>query len=567
MIFMNTPMKKTIRNVAVALTLCAAATANVLADKVVNDDAAIARQLDIFNVLYKELNTYYVDTINPQKSIDNAINAMLDDIDPYTEYIPAVDHDDFMTISTGEYGGIGSYIMQRTDDRKGVYISSPYEGSPAARAGLRPGDRIVMIDTARTDGWSQDRVSKALRGQANTRLRLQVVRPYDTDSVKTVELTRETIKVPPVPFSGVIRGNIGYIVLTTFNEHSAGQVKDALLELKKNPAVKSIVLDLRNNGGGLMESAVQIVGHFVPKGTQVLVTRGRDKQSEKIYKTTNEPIDTKIPLYVIIDGGSASASEITAGALQDLDRAVIVGARSYGKGLVQTTRPLPFDGMLKVTIAKYYIPSGRLIQEIDYSQRNADGTFQRRPDSLCTVFHTAHGREVRDGGGITPDVKVEAPEATRLVYNIVRDHWAFDFATRYASEHPEVPAPADFEITDTIFNEFKRFIDPKKFQYDKVCEVGLEQLRKVAKTEGYMNDSTTAAFNHLETLLKHDLNHDLDIHRADISRLLAQEILDRYYYQRGQIEYSLKTDECVDAVVQVMAKPDEWKRLLNLKGK
>ena len=312
---------------------------------------------------------------------------------------------------------------------------------------------------------------------------------------------------------------------------------------------------------------MQIVGHFVPKGTQVLVTRGRDKQSEKIYKTTNEPIDTKIPLYVIIDGGSASASEITAGALQDLDRAVIVGARSYGKGLVQTTRPLPFDGMLKVTIAKYYIPSGRLIQEIDYSQRNADGTFQRRPDSLSTVFHTAHGREVRDGGGITPDVKVEAPEATRLVYNIVRDHWAFDFATRYASEHPEVPAPADFEITDTIFNEFKRFIDPKKFQYDKVCEVGLEQLRKVAKTEGYMNDSTTAAFNHLETLLKHDLNHDLDIHRADISRLLAPEILDRYYYQRGQIEYSLKDDECVDAVVQVMAKPDEWKRLLNLKGK
>ena len=364
----------------ITLLACATLAASLIIpavkadDKKDNSPAAIARNLDIFNSVYKELNTFYVDSIDAQKSIETAINAMLDDIDPYTEYIPAKSQDDFLVISTGQYGGIGSYIQQRITGKKGVYISGPYKDSPAAKAGLRAGDRITAIDGIDVTGWNSDSVSAHLKGQANTTVTVQVVRPYVDDSVKTFAIKRENIKLDPVPYYGVVQGNLGYISLTTFNEHSAQQVKDAVTELKKNPTVKALVLDLRGNGGGLMESAVQIVGLFVPKGTTVLTTRGRDKASEKVYKTTQEPLDTKIPLAVLIDGGSASSSEITAGALQDLDRAVIFGSRSYGKGLVQTTRPLPFDGILKVTVSKYYIPSGRLIQEVDYSRRNADGT-------------------------------------------------------------------------------------------------------------------------------------------------------------------------------------------------
>ena len=551
--------------ILVATALCVVLVIpSVFADeKKDNSGASIARNLDIFNTVYKELNTFYVDTIDAQKSIETAINAMLEDIDPYTEYIPAKSQDDFMVISTGQYGGIGSYIQERKGNKPGVYVSGPYKDSPAAKAGLRSGDRFLSIDGVDVTGWSSDSVSRHLKGQANTMVTVQVVRPYDEDSIKTFVIKRENIKMDPVPYYGLVNGNLGYISLTTYNEHSAQQVKDVVLELKKNPAVKALVLDLRGNGGGLMESAVQIVGYFVPKGTTVLTTRGRDKASEKVYKTTQEPIDTKIPLAVLIDGGSASASEITAGALQDLDRAVIFGSRSYGKGLVQTTRPLPFDGILKVTVAKYYIPSGRLIQEVDYSRRNADGSYQRTTtDSTARVFHTAHGREVREGGGITPDVKIDYPELNRLVYNIVRDNWAFDFATRYQSEHPTLPQPNEFEVTDEIFNEFKAFIDPEKFEYDKVCEQGLENLQKVAKLEGYMNDSTQAAFEQLEKLLKHDLNHDLDTHRKEIVRLLAQELLNRYYYQAGETEYEARHDETLDKVAELLAKPGEWAKML-----
>lgn len=557
-------MNKTFKQLAVAAAVAAMAAPMALGVPKRGDDAAIVRNLDIFNSLYKELNTFYVDTLNPQKSIETAINAMLDDIDPYTEYFPAKKQDEIMVVSTGEYGGIGSYIMQ--DKQKRVCISEPYEGSPAARAGLKAGDRIVKIDGKDATKWSQDKVSETLKGQANTSLSVTVVRPFvGADSVKTFNIVREKIKVNPVPYYGVVRGNIGYIVLNTFNERSADAVKEALLDFKKNPQVRCVALDLRGNGGGLLESAVQIVGYFVPKGTEVLKQKGRLKQNEKTYKTTEEPIMPKMPLVVFTDGGSASASEITAGSLQDLDRAVIIGARSFGKGLVQTTRQLPFDGLLKVTIAKYYIPSGRLIQEIDYSRRNADGTFQKVPDSLTHVFSTAHGRKVRDGGGITPDIKVSYPEVNRLVYNVVRDNWAFDFASRYAAQHKSIPAAADFEVTDSLFAEFKRFIDPKKFNYDKVCEDGVANLKKVAKAEGYINDSTSAVFAKLEKLLKHDLNHDLDVNRKELSTLIADEILKRYYYQRGPIEYGLKADEALDKAAAMLAKPGEYARILNVK--
>ena len=565
-------MKKTLKYFAWACVIAALAAPVALADddKAVNDDAAIARSLDIFNTLYKELNTFYVDTIDAQKSIENAINAMLDDIDPYTEYIPAKETDEFITISTGEYGGIGSYLMERTvNGKKGVYISGPYEGSPAARAGLRSGDRIIMIDGDSTANWTSDQVSNLLNGQANTHRTFTVVRPYDEDSIKTFSFNRETISVNPVPYYGVTRDNIGYIDLTSFNEKSAQQVRDALIELKKDPRVKNIVLDLRSNGGGIVEGAIQIVGYFVPKGTQVLVMRGRDKSSERTYKTTVDPIDTNIPLAVLIDGGSASASEITAGALQDLDRAVIIGSRSFGKGLVQSTRQLPYDGILKVTIAKYYIPSGRLIQEVDYGNRNDDGTYKKTTtDSTARIFHTVHGREVREGGGIMPDIKVEPRELKRIVYNIMRDHWDFDFATKYVAEHgQEIPEPANVQVTDEIFNEFKAFINADKFEYDKVCEQQLATLRKTATAEGYMNDSIQAQFDLLEQMLKHDLDHDLDLHRRDITYLIGQEIMDRLYYQRGQVQNAIKDDDYLDAAKKMFDTAGEYQRILNIPAK
>ena len=315
-----------------------------------NDKAAITRNLDIFNSVYKELQVFYVDSIDAEKSINTAINAMLNDIDPYTEYIPAKEQDAFKTMTTGEYGGIGSYIMER--DGK-VYISEPYEGSPAQRAGLKAGDLIVKIDNDTTLGWKSSKVSERLKGQAGTPLTVVVQRPYVEDSIITINLMREKIQVPSVPYYAVVKDNIGYIYLTSFTDKSAKEVRDALVELKKDPRVKSIILDLRSNGGGLLESAVKIVGLFVPKNTEVLRTKGKGHLNEKVYKTTSAPIDTEIPLAVFIDGGSASSSEIVAGALQDLDRAVIIGSRSFGKGLVQSTRQLPYDGLLTVTIAKY----------------------------------------------------------------------------------------------------------------------------------------------------------------------------------------------------------------------
>ena len=547
-----------LRIIAVAAIILTAATVTVAATR--SDKAEISRNLNIFNSIYKELQTFYVDTIDAEKSINTAINAMLNDIDPYTEYISAKDQDEFMTMSTGEYGGIGSYIMEHNGK---VLISEPYEGCPAQQAGLRAGDHIIMIDNDTVTGWRSSQVSERLKGQAGTQLRVTVNRPYAEDSILTFDLTRRKIQVPSVPYYAVVKENIGYIYLTSFTDKSANEVRDALVELKKDPRVKSIVLDLRGNGGGLLEAAVKIVSYFVPKNTEVLRTRGKDILNEKVYKTTSAPIDTKIPLAVLIDGGSASAAEIVAGSLQDLDRAVIIGARSYGKGLVQTTRQLPYDGLLKVTVSKYYIPSGRLIQAIDYSHRNPDGTVARIPDSLTNVFKTVHGREVRDGGGITPDVKLTYPAANRLTYNIYRDNWAFNFATRYAAEHPTIAPAEEFEITDEIFESFKQSIDPDKFQYDKVCETGLKALRELVDNEGDMNDSVKAQFTALEGMLKHDLEHDLNVNRKAIEEILAPEISKRYYYQRGEIIENLKRDITLDSAASVLNNQAAYLKILS----
>ena len=507
-------------------------------------DSAVARNLNVFNALVKELEMNYVDTIRTDESFSTAIRALLSTVDPYTEYYSSDDAENLAKMTTGEYGGIGSYILQRDSF---VYISGPYEGSPAALAGLKAGDRIVRIDTADAKGMASDKVSKLLRGPAGTIVNLRLERPYaGPDSGIEVAVERRKIQTPSVPYSRLDpETGIGYIRLTTFIDKSPKEVETALDSFRNDPRLKGVVLDLRGNGGGLVESAVDIVGFFVPKGTEILRMRGRDKSAEKVYKTSRKPIMPDIPLAVLIDGGSASSSEITAGSLQDLDRAVLIGSRSFGKGLVQGTRPLPYDGFLKVTTGKYYIPSGRLIQALDYSHRNPDGSVARVPDSLTNVYRTAAGREVRDGGGLTPDITVDWGKMSRLLFNIARDNWAFDFATRFAAENPSIPAPEEFEITDGIYADFKASIDPKRFKYDKVGEDLIKQL----------NDG-------LSRLLIHDLDSDLDIKRKDIAEYLGEEIASRYYYERGRAAQQLKGDTAMAEARRILLDPAEYRRIL-----
>lgn len=550
----TTTLSRCIAGICVALLAVTAISATR------SNKAEIARNLDIFNTIYKELQTNYVDSIDSEKAITTAIDAMLSTLDPYTEYYPASSQDQLTQMTSGEYGGIGAIIQEIKD--KGVIISEPYENTPSAKAGLRAGDLLMAIDNDTVLGWTSKKVSERLKGEPGTNIKITVKRPYVEDSILTFDVTRSRVQLPSVPYYGVIKDQIGYINLNQFTDKAAESVREALIELKKDPRVKAIALDLRGNAGGLLEAAVQIVGYFVPKNTEVLRTRGKGVLNEKVYKTTNKPIDTKIPLIVLIDGASASSSEITAGALQDLDRAVLVGNRSFGKGLVQHTRPLPFDGVLKVTVAKYYIPSGRLIQAIDYSHRNPDGSVARIPDSLTNVFTTANGREVRDGGGITPDIEVDYGEVNRLTYNIVSDNWAFDYATKFASEHPTIAPAEEFVVTDSMFTEFKNFIDPAKFNYDKVCEQMVEALRKAADTEGYMNDSVKAQLDILEGMLKHNLNHDLDNNRKDINGLIAGEIIKRYYFERGQVIQALKEDPAIDSVAVLLNEPGRYNSIL-----
>lgn len=522
---------------------------------------SIARNLDIFTSVYKTLQSTYVDSIDLDKSMRTAIDAMLNDIDPYTEYFAEDNREELTSISSGDFGGIGAYIRQ---NRKGnTVVTLPQPGTPAAKAGLKAGDIFVTIDSDTVLTIGSDKVREKLRGQAGTTLNVTVRRPYVEDSILSFTLTRAKIDINPVPYAGMINDSIGYIQLSTYNAKSLSAVADSLRRLKQSGNLRGVILDLRGNGGGLMESAVDIVGLFVPKGTEVLRTRGRNGENEKIYKTTNRPIDTDIPLAVMIDGASASSSEITAGALQDLDRAVIIGQRSFGKGLVQSSRLLPYNGILKVTVAKYYIPSGRLIQAIDYSRRNPDGSVARIPDSLTNVFSTRIGRPVRDGGGITPDVQIPYPDVNRLTYNIVRDQWDFDFSTRYAAEHDTLDPPSTFEITDTIYSQFKKSIDPEKFEYDKLCEMIIDQLEEAAKSEGYLSDEVTARIAALREVLRHDLDRDLDTQRERVSDYLAVELLDRFYPGQS-MAYTVRHDPEIARAAAILASSDSLSRILSV---
>lgn len=550
-------MKRLLPLLLVAAALLGVATAFSRSQSAKSKDE-LARSLNTFNSIVKELYTGYVDTIDGARMVREAIDGMLSEIDPYTEYYPSDDQDELTTLAQGQYAGIGSFIVRRGDS---VYVSQPQWGSPARQAGLLPGDAFVSIDGDSVGrGLSIDQVSRRLRGQAGTKVLVTVRRPLAGDSLITLEITRGNIKVNPVPYHGIGPDGIGYIRLTTFSSESASAVKDALREMLKDPALKGLVIDLRGNGGGYLESAVQIAGYFVDKGTEIVRTRGREASEEKIFKTTQNPLAPKLPLAILTDGSTASASEILSGSLQDLDRAVIVGSRSFGKGLVQNTVNLPYGDVLKLTRGRYYIPSGRLIQAIDYSHRNPDGSVARKPDSLTNVFHTRAGREVRDGGGITPDVAVEEPRSNRLLYNIVADYWAFDFANRYQRRHPSV-AP-DFRVDSAVFEEFKAFIDPEKFHYDRQCESGLKYLREAAEIEGYMNDSVAAQFDRLGAMLRHDLGHDLDFNRGAIVEILESELGPRYFDDGEMIRRGLPADSTLARARRILLDPAEYDKTL-----
>ena len=558
-------MKKTLSalfSICLALAMSAEDTTGV------SHDVSVSRNLSTFSAIVKELELNYVDSIRPSEAFGAAIEAYLSTVDPYTEYYSADDRSELTKMTTGEYdyGGIGSYIMQRDGSS---YISGPMEGAPAANAGLRSGDKIIRVDSIDTSNMGSQEVTKLLRGLAGTPVQVTVERPFVTDSIIVFDIVRSKLSDPSVPYWGVINGNTGYIRLTTFLADSGKQVAEALKQFKANPEVTQIVLDIRSNGGGLLEQAVDILGNFLPKGTEVLNTRGREKSLEKTYKTTKTPIYPDIPLAVLIDGGSASASEITAGALQDLDRAVLVGSRSFGKGLVQSTRPLPFDGLLKVTVAKYYIPSGRLIQALDYSHRNPDGSVARTPDSLTNVYKTAHGREVRDGGGLTPDITIDWGQVSPLLYNLVGDNKIFDYATRFANTHDSIAGPWEFEITDEIYDDFKSSIDPSTLKYDKVLDQLLKQLQETAKAEGYLTDEAKAAIDNLTPLLTNDVNQDLDNKRAEIAEYLAGEIASRYYYENGRLIQNLRNDKALKEAIEILSDSSRLNSILgkNNKGK
>ena len=519
----------------------------------------VSKNLDIFNAIVKEMEMFYVDSIDVDKTVRRGIDAMLGGLDPYTEYYPEQEMDKLKFMTTGEYGGIGSYIRERKDG--GVYIIEPFEGMPAALAGLKPGDRIMAIDTVDVSAKSSDEVSALLKGVPNTKMTLKIQSPHEKKP-RTVELVRKQILENQVTHYGVKGDGVGYIYLKGFTDKSAQEVKNAYEDLKKNHQIKSLILDLRNNGGGLLESATQIVGMFVPKGKEVVSTKGKISQWDRTYRTPNEPLDTVMPMAVLINGSSASAAEILSGALQDMDRAVLVGERSFGKGLVQSPRELPYNGSLKVTMSKYYIPSGRCIQQLDYAHRNADGSVGAIPDSLTSVFYTSKGRPVRDGGGITPDFKIEEPETPTMMYYLMTDFTLLDFIAEWAQKHKTIPPVEEFTVTDEDFEAFKKFAKEKSFTYDRQSEKILKNLKEVAKFEGYM-DSDSTMFKELEGKLTPDLERDFDRNKEQIKKLMASEIARRYYYQKGVLLESLKDDKVLDKALEVLGNPELYKQTLS----
>lgn len=550
-------MKQFLRRFKFVFIVIGIAIYSVISFSFVDNYFEVSKNLDIFATLFRELNIYYVDETNPGDLMKKGIDDMLESLDPYTNYIPESEIEDYRYMTTGQYGGIGALVRQQGDY---VVISEPYEGFPAQKADLRAGDKILKINDVDAKGKKTDDISKFLKGQASTSIKLVVEREGEKKPLEKT-LNREEIKIKSVSYSGMLDKGIGYIKLTGFTENAAQEVKDALVDLKKNPELKSLVFDLRGNPGGLLKEAVDIVNVFTEKGTEVVSTRGKVKDWDKVHKAANNPVDLEIPVAVLVDRGSASASEIVSGSLQDLDRAVIIGQRSYGKGLVQQTRPLSYNAQLKVTVAKYYTPSGRCIQALDYSHRNEDGSVDKVPDSLISAFKTKNGRIVYDGGGIAPDVPVELTKYSNILTSLVTKNLIFDYATHYRNLHPSLPAAKEFRLSDAEYDDFVNFLNGKDYDYTTKTEKTLEELRKQATDEKTI-DAVSADLDALKTKLAHSKKDDLLKFKPEIKEFLEEEIASRYYFQRGRLESSMKDDPELKEAMAVLSDSDRYKKIL-----
>lgn len=520
----------------------------------------ISKNLTIFNSVFRELDLFYVDTLNYDKMVKSTIDNMLEKLDPYTVYLPEEETDDLTFMTTGEYAGIGAVIMKKDKD---ICVSEPYEGMPAQRNGIRAGDIIIQVDGKSVEGLSVSDVSTLLKGTPNTTIKLKLNR---TGEKKPLEISflREKIQVNPIAYSAVIANKVGYVQLGEFTDRAALELKLAINDMVKQHQIESLVFDIRNNGGGLIDEAVKIVGYFVPKGTEVVTTKGKNKEADRTYKTPAEPIFPDMKLVILANRSSASASEILAGSIQDLDRGVIVGERTFGKGLVQNIRPINYGGHLKVTTAKYYIPSGRCIQAIDYSHRNEDGSVGHIPDSLTSEFKTRNGRKVRDGGGIVPDTLTKDERKLNIAYYIFAQNLYFDFATNYVQKHMKIASPADFSLSDDDFKSFTSYLIEKKFTYITQTEKYYKELFEMAQYEG-LDKSAKDEFTALKTKLMPNINKSIEDNKAEIAELLSHEIIKRYYYQKGEIQYSLRTDKDLKAAVELLSSTGKYLKILSNK--
>jgi carboxyl-terminal processing protease len=525
-----------------------------------DDYFEISKNLDIFGKMYREVHSNYVDDIEPTDFMRTGIEAMLKSLDPYTNYISAAEIEDYRFMSTGQYGGIGAMVGKR--DNK-VIITEPYENSPAAKAGLRAGDVIIQIDNEKisADNAKSIDVRDLLRGQPKSKLKITVEREGLLAPL-TVDVERDDIKILNVPYWGMIDNEIGYISLTGFTSDAAKEVKTALEDLKaKNPSLKAVMLDLRGNPGGLLFEAIDISNIFVPKDEMIVETRGKMEGSLKSYTARNPPVDANIPLAVLVNRRSASASEIVSGVMQDLDRGVIVGQRSYGKGLVQTTRPLSYNSQIKITTAKYYTPSGRCIQAIDYSNRNEDGSVGKIPDSLQKAFKTHNGRTVLDGGGISPDVTVEIPELHTVSQELLRQNMIFDYATHFRVKHETISTAREFKISEEIYADFVAFCKSKAFTFETKTEKEFTKFKELVEEEHY-TEELSADMKAMEGKLQKEKQEDLLNFRPEISKLLRNEIVMRYYYRKGEIEASFDMDPDVLAAIKALKDPAQMSKLL-----
>lgn len=522
-----------------------------------DDYFEISRNLDIFATLFRELNIYYVDETNPGDLMKKGIDDMLASLDPYTNYIPESEIEDYRFMTTGQYGGIGSLIGSRNNE---VIITDPYEGFPAQKADLRAGDVIVELDGKPIKGKKNDEVSKLLKGQPKTSVKITIRREGEPNLIDK-NVVREEIKIKSVSYSGIIDNDLGYIRLTGFTENAGQEVKNALQALEAKTKLKGLIFDLRGNPGGLLNEAVNIVNIFVNKGVEVVSTKGKAKEWDKTYHALNNPVDTEIPVAVLVNSSSASASEIVSGSLQDLDRGIIIGQRTFGKGLVQTTRPLSYGAQLKVTTAKYYIPSGRCIQALDYSHRNDDGSVGKIPDSLITQFKTKSGRTVYDGGGVMPDFVTDIRQLSPISQSLLLKYLLFDYATMYRNTHPSIAPAKEFHLSDAEYAEFVKWISAKDYDYETKSEKILDEFKTTAEKEKYFS-AAAAEFEVLKKKISHDKNADLQKFKDEITELLENEIVSRYYYQSGQIEASFKNDLEIKKATEALKNKDVYSSIM-----